>query len=177
MFAVCRSDRTVIYVQMGKPEGIGDALLQEQSTLFLHIQKGQWLGPDIPSLKVGNVQVRPFLLGGCAFRLTPYMMRSCSSKPEKAVDPRLERFVANATSTRKPIECIFGMLKFRFFILKQGFRLAHEDDSAYVATACVISHNMCSAKEGDSEVEAVIDMEIYLRHLDDSISNNTHPRK
>lgn len=152
-------------------------MLLEQSTLLLHIPREQSLGPYIPSLKVGNVHVRPFLLSICAFRLTPYMTRSCT-KLEKAASPRLKRFEAIVTSTRKAFEGIFKMLRFRFPIMKQGFMFAHEDICAYsAATICVILHNMCFAREGDSKVGAIIDTEHYLRPLDGNISDNTHPGK
>lgn len=55
--------------------------------------------------------------------------------------------------------------------------MADEDDCAYIDTACVILHNMCLAKGENSEVDAVIDTEHYLRPIDESISDKTPPGK
>lgn len=176
LFAVCSADRRVTYAQIGKPGVLGDATLLEQSTLLTNIQSNKWLGTDIPSLRIGDVDVRPYLLGDCAFRLTPYMMRSCT-KPEKSANPELEKFDAAATSTRKPVECVFGMLKSRFPILKQGFYLSHEDDCCFTMTACVIIHNLCIAEGDLSDEETTLDVDHDLCDIDESVTSNTHVGK
>lgn len=75
------------------------------------------------------------------------MIHSCT-KPEKPADEKLEVFDAVTSSTCKPIECTFGMLKFWFPVFKYAFTLTHEDKISFVATACVILHNF-SISRGD----------------------------
>lgn len=61
----------------------------------------------MPSTSVENKDVRPYLLDGCPFKLTTFIMRSCF-KPVKAVYEKLELLDTAATSKKKPMECSSG---------------------------------------------------------------------
>lgn len=120
IFVVCTADREVTDAQVGKCGVARDATILKQSSLLYNIGSHIWLGTEISSMRVGNVEKRRYLLEDCAFNLTIFMMGSCT-KTEKAVDRRLEGSNAVATSTRKPIGCVLGILKFPFPILIRGF--------------------------------------------------------
>lgn len=103
-----------------KPGVVGDATVLEQSALLRNVESNEWLGTAIPSLHMGNVRLRPYLLGDCVFELTTYMMRSLT-KPEKVAQRELEAFDAVATSTKKPIDCLFGMITSASLYCVRGF--------------------------------------------------------
>ena len=141
LFAVSSADRKIIYADVGQPGVLGDSTIFERSVLHQMITSGKWLA-NIPSLYIGDIEVRPYLLGDCAFSLAKHMMKTCS-KDELAANPTLHEWEKRASSTRKPVECTFGILKNRFSALKTGLRLKHEDDAVHFIVACMIVHNMC----------------------------------
>ena len=106
------------------------------------IEDGRWLGDNIESLNIGSVSVRPFIIGDCAFPLGPNLMKTTSA-PQQTANPDLILWERVAADTRKPLERAFGILKNRFMVIKTGLYLHHEDDTAYVITACICFHNMC----------------------------------
>lgn len=110
IMAVCNPQRKTIFVQVGKSGMLQDGMIINQSTILENIQKENWLASEVPSLSEKNVDVRPYLLSACKFKLATCMLQSCSY-PEKTADQNLGRFDVAATSTRKPVECASGMLK------------------------------------------------------------------
>jgi len=131
-----------LYCDFGLPGLLGDSTIYNRSALKKKIDDGAWLGGDIKSLQIGDIQVRPYLLGDCAFSLQTNIMKS-SSKQEIAADPSLASWDAIASATRKPVECAFGITKNRFPSLKYGIRLWDEDDACYLIASCFILHNLC----------------------------------
>lgn len=92
-------------------------------------------------MRISDADIQQYLLGNCASKLIPFTVRSFT-KREEAVDMKLNVFDAVACCTHKPNKCKFGMLKFRFPVLKYWFTFTDEDDISYVATTCVILHNL-----------------------------------
>ena len=79
ILAVAAADRKIIYADIGCPGVLGDCTIYERSSLKKAIESGSWVGSDrIPSLNVGDVQVRPYLIGDCAFSLGTNMMKTAS---------------------------------------------------------------------------------------------------
>lgn len=156
LFGVADSRRKFIYVDVCLPGVLSDSTLWQMSRLRSLITSGEWLGADIPSLTIGDVDIRPYLIGDCAFRLTRHMMTTTSST-QQAAQPPLARWEVVASMTRKPIECAFGILKNRFACLKLGIRMHHEDDIAYAITACVTLHNLCISVGDDGVDFATVD--------------------
>lgn len=101
-------------------------------------------------------------------------MRSCP-KPQKAADNCLEHLDVVASSTQKPVECVFGMMKFRFSVLKNGFRSTHKDDCLYLETVCVILHNLNIANGNIDENEVDPDVGHELEPFYDDITFKEHP--
>lgn len=61
-------------------------------------------------LKIDNVEVQPYLIEDCAFKLTKHMMKTFSlvERPRSAIIGHWESI---NDDKRKPIKCPFGMLK------------------------------------------------------------------
>lgn len=111
------------------------------------IQTGSWLGNDVVSMWIGEAKVRSFILTDCAFPLSRNVMRTTSVKQQN-VNSNMLIWERVASETRRPVECAFGILKNRFRCIKDGISFHHEDDIAYVITACVALRNICIS-EGD----------------------------
>lgn len=173
MFVVCTANRRVTYVKVGKPGVPGDATILEQSSLLRIIEEGVWLGSNISKMGIFHIDIQPYLLGDCAFKLTQSMMRSCT-KPEKVADEKLEVFDSVTSFTRRSIECTFGMKKFRFLVLKYGFTLTHEYDTSYVATASVILRNLSISRGDVAEDEMDWYDDHVLHHLYDTVPPHVH---
>ena len=120
-FAVSTADRKFIYVDVGRPGVLDDSSIYTRSSLKRNIDNNIWLGDDVPSLHIAGVPVRPDIIGDCAFFLDIHMMKSCS-EAEMNASPILRTWSSMASSTRKPIECSFGVLKDCFSTLKNGHR-------------------------------------------------------
>lgn len=142
IFALASADRRIIYADIGSPGVMSDSTLYERSNLRKMMDSGQWCGSDIPSLFIDGIEVRPYIMGDGAFTLSSQLMKTCS-KAEMAKSQDLVGWETRASSTRKPVECAFGILKNRFSTLSTGVMLENEDDVVYLITACVILHNMC----------------------------------
>ncbi len=63
IFAVASANRKFIYADVGRPGVLGDATIFERSTLSKISTQEKWLSGDIPPLNVGNIEVRPYLMG------------------------------------------------------------------------------------------------------------------
>ena len=113
LFAVSTADRKFIYVDVGRPGVLGDSSIYTRSSLKRNIDENIWLGDDIPSLNTAGVPVRPYIIVDCAFSLDFHMMKSCS-EAEMNASPILRTWSSMASSTRKPIECSFGVFKNSF---------------------------------------------------------------
>lgn len=161
VLALSSADRRIIYAYVGNPGVMSDSTLYERSKLHHLIQSGMWCGQDIPSMKIGGVDIRPYIMGDGAFALTPRLMKTCS-RSEMESSAQLAEWEKIASATRKPVECAFGMLKNRFTTLMNGVMLEHEDDAVYFITACIILHNMC-IDIGDDDFEFTIPDEIDLQ--------------
>ena len=154
IFAVSDAHRRFRYVDVDAPGVYGDSTLFEISKLNERIKNGSWLGPEIPSLYISDTEVRPYLLGDCAFTLNENMMKTTTLAQQRR-NPRLRIWERVASKTRNPVECAFGILKGRFSVLKSGLNLHHEDDAARCMLSCVILHNICvdAADTGDEFIE------------------------
>ncbi len=99
------------------------------------------LGREMPSLFIGRCEVRPYIMGDCAFPLLPNLMKTVTNK-QMENNSDLELWNKIAAKTRNPIECAYGILKGRFSLLKTGVALKNEDDAARCIKACLILHNI-----------------------------------
>ena len=77
-------------------------------------------------------------------------MMKTASKTEIQCNSELQFWDSIASSTRKPVECAFGILKNRFPVLMNGVRLHHEDDVVFLIVSCLILHNLC-IENGDND--------------------------
>lgn len=91
--------------------------------------------------RIGSIEVRPYLMGDCAFALSANIMKT-TTITQKKNRSEFEVWERHAANIRKPTECAFGILKNRFLRLQKGFDLDHEDGIAYCVTSCVILHNL-----------------------------------
>lgn len=151
IFATCTADRRITFADVGRPGVLGDSTIFERSALRAKIREGAWLGTETPDLVVGDVKIRPYLMGDCAFTLDTFMMKT-SSKTEQNANPILKSWDPIAANTRKPIECSFGMLKNRFEVLRVGVKMLHEDEVARLCLACIHVHNECIRQGDDNDV-------------------------
>lgn len=121
---------------------MSDSTLFERSKLKEKLFSNQWPGHIVSPLRIGNVEIEPYIMGDGAFSLSKHDMKTCS-KDEIAADPDLREWEMRATATRKTVECAFGILKHRFSTLLSGIMLHNEEDAVYLVTACLILHNLC----------------------------------
>lgn len=78
-----------------------------------------------------------------------YHKWSCMINPMKHTTQREERLWSEwVESTRKDVECCFGILKGRFRILKAGIQLQSKEKIDFVFFTCCILHNMILAFDG-----------------------------
>lgn len=77
-------------------------------------------------------------------------------------------------STRKQIECLFGIIKFRFLILKFGVRLSHEDDISFLATACPILNDMSINSGDEVDDETIWDNAHQLYSIEKSLKSSVN---
>ena len=68
-----------------------------------------------------------------------------------------ERWSSNMETIRKDVECTFGILKKRFMILKNKFRLHRMEDIANIFKCCCILHNMLLDWDGLDNWEEIED--------------------
>lgn len=127
-------------------------------------------------MRIDDVNFLPYFLEVYAFKHTPFVMRSCT-KPKKVVDKKLEVFDAVASSTRKPIKCRFGTLKFWSPVLKYEFTLTREEDISYVATASMILNNLSMTRGDLVEGEIEWDVDNGLHHHQDNVPHHVHENK
>lgn len=130
LFGVCDAQRRFLFADVCLPGVISDSTIYNQSRLKHMIDTGQWIGSEVPNLKIGRELIRPYLIGDCAFPLSSNMMKTTSTR-QQAANPTLKIWERSASSARKPIECAFGILKNRFRRLLDGFFLRNEDDISY----------------------------------------------
>eukprot|EP00171_Calliarthron_tuberculosum_P005652 IDg5652t1 len=83
-----------------------DSNIVEGCALKRMINEGRWLSGDFPSLLIGPVSVRPYLMGDCASILSKNIMKS-SSEAEQRANPFLKSCDSYASDTRKPIKWAF----------------------------------------------------------------------
>lgn len=131
----------------------------------------QWPGAIIPSLPIGNVQIRPYVMSDGAFPLSKYVMMTCSSA-EIAANSDLAEWERRASTTRKPVECEFGVLKKRFSTLSSGIMQEHEDNVVYFITAGIILHILCVLSGDDGSDFLIIEDEEV--EVDITESNEGH---
>ena len=141
LFGVCDSSRKFTYADVGLPGVLSDSSIYERSRLRTLINRKQWPPAHCPSLQIGNVSVKPYLIGDCAFSLEEHMMKTMTVVQQRNRQ-EFRLWEHHASQARKPIECSFGILKNRFMRLKDGIYFHHEDDMAYAITSCIILHNI-----------------------------------
>ena len=76
IFAVSETHRCLRYFDVGPPGLYGDSTLFDMSKLSERIKNGSCLGTEIPSLYVGDTEIRPYLSGDCALTLNENMMKT-----------------------------------------------------------------------------------------------------
>lgn len=142
---------------------LGDSAIYDRSTLKINIENGTWLGATVPDLMIANLAVRPYLVGDCSFQLSVNVMNICTER-EKNTNPIRRIWDKVASTTRKQVECAFGMLKQRFPVLKEGVRLHHKDEIVTLIFSCCVLHNW-SIDGGDYE-------EVFLPPDEDGDEND-----
>lgn len=88
-----------------------------------------------------------------------------------------EHFDKAATSIRKLVESIFGMLEFRFFVLKEGLYICPGDDRAFLSTTCVLLQNLCIADGKVVNGKTFLNNEHRLCEDNESVTSYNHRRK
>lgn len=78
-----------MFTDIGRPGVFGDSIIFENSVLKSNIDLGNWLGSQVLDLKVGDVIVRPFLIGDCGFKLSTILMK-IPSQSEMVSNPVLK---------------------------------------------------------------------------------------
>ena len=73
-FCISMSDALVFFC---------NSITFDSSTLDVKIDKGNWLGNDIPSLRFGNVEVRLYFIGDYAFKLGRNTSKTAAEKELK----------------------------------------------------------------------------------------------
>lgn len=68
-------------------------------------------------------------------------------------------------SLRKDVECTFGILKKRYAILKNRFRLHNQEDISDIFSCCCVLHNMLHSWDGYDDWE---DVEEQVRQLEET---------
>lgn len=70
-------------------------------------------------------------------------MMKKSSEAERRKITTLTHWENVAATTRKPIECAFGMLKNKFKNIQAGVRSLHDDALVRIIRACLVLRNGC----------------------------------
>ena len=150
IFAVCDVTRRFLYADVCLPGVLSDGSLWGRSRLKSLIESGEWFGSDISSLIIDGVNVRPYLIGDCAFPLGKNMMNTTTKTQQKTDSDNLfwDRI---ASDIRKPIDCAFGILKNMFLVLNEGLKLHHEDDIAFCITSCIVLDNLSLQHKDDGD--------------------------
>ena len=170
LFAVADSKRRFMYAESGHPGVMGDATIYNCSKLKRLIESDQCLGPEIASLRIGTVHIRPYLIGDCAFNLGKNVMKTATVR-QLIGNADIRMWEKHATKARKPIECAFGILKNRFPVLSSGILLHHEDEAARAIMACVILYNLCI--DATDIGEEFLEPDLNLQYDDENVGNES----
>lgn len=134
-------------VAAGFPGSLHDTRVCRNSSLYERAENGDILTE--PLHQIGNVQIKPYLLGDSAYPISPWLQKPY---PEGTRDPLERNFNKELSSARVKVECVFGILKGRWRILD----LLEEGNISVISkiiVACCVLHNFCilAGDEWDGE--------------------------
>ena len=87
------------------------------------------------------------------------------------VDGAKKKYNTAHCATRNKIECVFGVLKQRFYILKTGIRLRSMEDAAKTVHCCAMIHNICIDHGDNSDSLEDLPSLNNVEFLDDPLNN------
>lgn len=159
--AVVGHNRQIFQISLPFFGSVNDATAVNFVPLVVEMRNGQRYADllyDCPIVrKVDNVEKRDVIRmqGAWIIADNGYHTRwSQLMSGKMAPSSTVELFVTNVmTSWRKDVECVFGILKKRFLILKYGLRLRDIASIQSVILACAILHNMLLKFDGLHEWE------------------------
>ena len=122
-------DGKVHYVSVEAPGSYHDSTIFKNSALFRKLFHEKWL-PFPGAMILGDAAyVRNYW-----FLVTPLLQA-------QLIDERTELFNQCICASRSCVECCFGQLKMRFFILKGGMRFINMKKCSYTIQALCAIHN------------------------------------
>ena len=134
-----------IWGSAGYPGNSRDAIVFESTKLYSHIVSGEAI-PQI-SVKVGNVNAPPLVIGDSAFPLTTWLTKPYTCKtltpPQRYFNYRLSR-------ARMVEECTFGVYEGRWRILHKKCESSKESVKKFTL-ACMMLLYIISAKSRVSQ--------------------------
>ena len=122
-----------------QPGGVHDAAQFAWLKIYTQLRTQEIL-PELV-LKIGGLEIRPYLLGDAAYPSRPYMLKSFEPSVN---DPKFQykrKFDESLNSGKVVIEQAFGALKNRWRILK-NLNMG-VDRAATITPACCVVHNYC----------------------------------
>ena len=131
------ANQKFIHIATGFPGSIHDSRILRMCQIYDLAESGDILKNPIKDL--GNIRVRPFLIGDPAYALTDWLMKPY---PSQNISRSEQKFNRNLSRARVVIEQAFGKLKGRWRCLHKIL----EDDvkgCVHVIEACCILHNIC----------------------------------
>lgn len=139
------------YVDAGRAGSLGDAFTYNNCSLKTKLDAQQVLYEQFQ--RVGNVWVRPYLVGDSAFPLSETLMKGFPYPPA----PQHTAFNAAVVAARKIVEQAFGGTKKKFKILTKA-EFSDPDVAADVALVCCALYNVASRATNPAETTYLVDM-------------------
>jgi hypothetical protein len=95
---------------------------------------GDLKAPPMRNISGTSISISPYFVGDEAFPLNPHLMRLF---PKRELDFAITVFSGQHSSTRRTIECAFGLLAKTFGIFQKAFETNVEVTECTFKSACV----------------------------------------
>ena len=144
-----------LHVATGFPGSIHDARMWTKSEIHTKIERGDIL--QYTEKIIGNLRVKPLILGDGAYTLNPNLMKPYRHSIQLSLEHR--KFNKKLSSARVIVERAFGVLKARYRILLKRLDSSITNVSDIII-GCVVLHNLCQMKN-----DQYIDFDSKLQEL------------